>query len=43
MWTSTSENTSTAIIWNFNNQNGGGMYNNARAAGFTIRPVVDSN
>ena len=41
MWTSSADEAGTAIIWNFNDDNGGALLNNNRSAGFTIRPVID--
>lgn len=42
VWTSSSGSSSTAIIWNFGNENNGDILPNARGAGFTIRSVIDN-
>lgn len=43
MWTSSSDGGGTALIWNYNYDDGGALLDNNRGAGFTVRPFVDND
>lgn len=42
IWTASCANETTTIIWNYSFEDGGGLYNNNREAGFTVRPVIEN-
>ena len=41
--TSSSDGGGTALIWNYNYDDGGALLDNNRGAGFTVRPFVDND